>query len=138
MAISAMLPRVQEIILPVLRQELPGIKCGSWIETVDLRSMPLINVRRIGGLDVDLNLLGKPTIELTAYSGGGLVETENLYLSARQVLYDMVQQQTLTDKGYLHSFFETMGPMQFDSPYEDTWRIQGLIQLGVRPPRQPI
>jgi hypothetical protein len=97
--------------------------------------MPLINVRRLGGLDVDLDFLGKPTIELTAYSSDGLVGTEDLYLDARQVIWDMVQNQTVTPLGYLHSFRETMGPTQFDSPYDDTWRIQGLIQLGVRPPR---
>jgi hypothetical protein len=129
------LPRVQEIILPVLREQLPGVKCGSWVESVDLRKVPLINVRRLGGLDVDLDLLGKPTIELTAYSSDGLVGTEDLYLDARQVIWDMVKNQTVTPLGYLHSFFETMGPTQFDSPYDDTWRIQGLIQLGVRPPR---
>ena len=130
-----MLPRVQEIILPVLREQLPGVKCGSWVEAADLRQMPLINVRRLGGLDKDLDYLGKPTIELTAYSADGLVGTEDLYLDARQVIWEMVQKQTVTPLGYLHSFFETMGPTQFDSPYDDTWRIQGLIQLGVRPPR---
>lgn len=129
------LPRVQEIILPVLRAELSGVTCGSWVRDVDTRTFPLINVRRIGGLDVDLNYLGKPTIELTAYSRGGLVATEDLYLDARQVIWDMVRNQTVTEVGYLHSFFETMGPTQFDSPFDDTWRIQGLIQLGVRPPR---
>lgn len=133
--VTRILPRVQEIILPVLRAELPGVTCGSWVSDVDKRTYPLINVRRIGGLDVDPDQLGKPTIELTAYSRDGLVGTEDLYLDARQVIWDMVRNQTVTEKGYLHSFFETMGPTQFDSPFDDTWRIQGLIQLGVRPPR---
>ncbi|WP_223840007.1 hypothetical protein [Saccharopolyspora pogona] len=130
------LPRVQEIILPVLREQLPGVKCGSWVEAVDLRQFPLINVRRLGGLDKDLDFLGRATIELTAYTTVGLVETEDLFLDARQVIWNMVRDQTVTPAGYLHSFRETMGQTQFDSPYDDTWRIQGLIQLGVRPPRQ--
>lgn len=133
--VTRILPRVQEIILPILRAELPGVTCGSWVSDVDTRVFPLINVRRIGGLDVDLDYLGKPTIELTAYSRAGLVGTEDLYLDARQVIWEMVRNQTVTEKGYLHSFFETMGPTQFDSPFDDSWRIQGLIQLGVRPPR---
>lgn len=128
-------PRVQEIILPVLRERLPGVKCGSWVESVDLRQLPLINVRRVGGIDIDLDRLGKPTIELTVYSSDGLVEAEDLYLDARQVIWEMVKYQTVTPAGYLHSFNETMGPTQLDSPFDDTWRIQGLIQLGVRPPR---
>ncbi|MBM7771978.1 hypothetical protein JOD54_002182 [Actinokineospora baliensis] len=74
-----------------------------------------------------------PVIEMTAYSRDGLIATENLYLDARQVLWDMVRDQTVTPRGYLHSYFETMGPSQFDSPYDDSWRIQGLIQLGLRP-----
>lgn len=134
--VTRILPRVQEVILPVLRDEMPGITFGSWIADVDYRSYPLVNVRRLGGLDVDLDYLGKPTIELTAYSRDGLVATEDLYLDARQVIYNMVKNQTVTSLGYLHSFFETMGPTQFDSPWDDSWRIQGLIQLGVRPPRQ--
>lgn len=133
--VNRLLPRVQEIILPVLREQLPGVKCGSWVESVDFRRLPIINVRRLGGVDVDLDRFGKPTIELTAYSSDGIVGTEELFLDARQVIWNMVRHQTTTEAGYLHSFFESMGPTQFDSPYDDTWRIQGLISLGVRPPR---
>jgi len=106
----------------------------SWIPDVDKRTFPLINVRRLGGpQSVDLRRLDLAVIEMTAYSRDGLVATENLYMDARQVLWDAWAKQIVTPAGYIHSFFQTMGPTQFDSPFEDTWRIQGLIQLGIRP-----
>lgn len=127
------MPRVQEVIIPVLREKLPGVTITSWVPDVDYRTYPLLNIRRLGGLPVDVARLDRPVIEMTAYTRDGLVETEDLYLDARQVLWEMVQNQTVTAFGYLHSFFETMGPTQFDSPYDDSWRVQGLIQLGLRP-----
>jgi hypothetical protein len=127
------MPRVQEVVIPVLRAALPGVMVTSWIPDVDHRTFPLVNVRRLGGLPRHVRLLDLPVIELTAYSRDGLIACENLYLDARTVLWDMVQHQTLTPHGYLHSYFETMGPTQFDSGFDDSWRVQGLIQLGLRP-----
>lgn len=133
--VTRRMPRVQAVVLPRLREELPGVMIGSWVPDVDHRTFPLLNVRRLGGISQDPKRLDRPTIELTAYTADGLVPTEDLYMDARQILFEMVDNQTLTPTGYLHSFFETMGPTQFDSPFDDTWRIQGIIQLGVRPRR---
>lgn len=137
MPIVRRMPRVQAVVLPLLRARLdPSITVGSWIKDIDHgRTWPIINVRRLGGLPKDVDYLDKPVIELTAYSDVGLVETEDLYMDARQVLWDAWKLQTVVPAGYIHSYFETFGPTQFDSPYDDTWRIQGLIQLGLRPPR---
>jgi hypothetical protein len=131
------IPRVQEVVIPLLRAGLdPGITVTSWIPDVDQRTYPIVNIRRLGGLPVDVDLLDRPVIEMTAYGDVGLVETENLYLDARQVLWDAWKSQTVVaGKGHIHSYFETLGPTQFDSPFDDTWRIQGLIQLGLRPIR---
>lgn len=131
------LSRVQSIVLPVLRDELTGVKVGSWVEDIDHRTYPLVNIRRLGGpgLLASRRLIDFAVIELTAIHDVGLIECENLLLDARQAIYDMVDKQVVTEHGYLHSYFETMGPTQFDSPYEDTWRVQCLIQLGIRPPR---
>lgn len=129
------MPRIHEVVIPVLREALPGVAITSWIPQIDKRTYPLINIRRLGGLPVDVRLLDRAVIEMTAYSRDGLVATENLYLDARQVLWDMVRNQTVTPAGYLHSYRETFGPTQFDSLFDDTWRVQGLIQLGLRPPR---
>lgn len=133
--IVAKMPRVQSVVLPLLRDRLdPGVTVGSWMADVDHgREWPIINVRRLGGLPVDPQRLDRPVIELTAYTDVGLVETEELYLQAREALYEAWLNQTQTTAGYIHSYFETFGPTQFDSPYDDTWRIQGLIQLGLRP-----
>lgn len=129
------MPRVQEVILPVLREQMPDVTFTSWVPDVDQRVYPLINIRRLGGLPRDVRRLDRPVIELTAFSRDGIVACENLYLDARTVLWDMVQKQTVTPKGSISSYFETFGPTQFDSPFEDTWRVQGLIQLGLRPPK---
>lgn len=129
------MPRIQAVVIPILRAALPGVTVTSWITDVDHRTFPIVNVRRLGGLPRHVRQLDMPVIELTAYSRDGLVATEDLYLDARQALFDAVDDQTVTPAGYLHSYFETMGPVQFDSPYDDSWRIQGLIQLGLRPPK---
>ncbi|MGZ3380402.1 MAG: hypothetical protein ACXVBB_09065 [Isosphaeraceae bacterium] len=131
------LPRVQQIALPILRAALPGVKCGSWVEDIDYRTFPLVNVRRIGGTrnGNQPDKFGLPVVEMTVYGTAGLVETENLYEDALEALYEAVRLQTQTAHGYLHSIKETMGATQFPSPFQDSWRIQGLIRLGVRPPR---
>lgn len=134
--VTRKMPRIQAVLFPVLRAELPGVAFTSWVPDVDLRTYPLVNVRRLGGISRHVKMLDRAVIEVTAYSRDGLVATEDLYLDVRQVIFDMVEQQTVVpDVGSLSSFFETMGPTQFDSPFDDTWRVQGLIQLGIRPPR---
>lgn len=131
------LPRVASIVLPILRAELPGVTVSTWGADIDYRAFPFINIRRVGGVRHDRRpeQLGKPVIEMSAYTSDGLPETELLYESALEVLYRAVQNQTQTEAGYLHSVKETMGMTQFSSLYQDSWRVQGLIQLGVRPPR---
>lgn len=144
------MPRIQAVVLPILRAGFstvrPDIEIGSWVDEVARRSFPLINVRRLSGIsnsNGDPDLLGKPVIELTAYSNNkdadykGYPGTEQLLMDADFLIQTAVANQTIVpDVGYLHSYFQTMGPMQFDSPYEDTWRVQMLIQLGLRPVRQ--
>lgn len=133
------MPRIHEVIMPVLREKLepdwPGLDVTSWLKNVEHRTFPILNVRRLGGLPVDPALLDRPVVELTAYTKVDLPTTENLLLDARQVLWDMVRNQTVTEAGHLHSYFETMGPTQFDSPFDDAWRVQMLVQLGLRPNR---
>lgn len=107
----------------------------SWVPDVDHRSYPLVNVRRVGGTPVDMEFLDRQTIELQAFGTESLADTENLFLDARQIIWGMVRDQMVTPAGYLHSFADTSGAIQLGSPYTDTWRVQGLIQLGVRPPK---
>lgn len=135
------MPRIQEVVLPILRAAptLVGVQCVSWVPDIDHREFPILNVRRIGGARLNKSpfLLSTPVIELTAYGKEGLEPTEDLYEDALEALYEAVRRQTQTPKGYLHSIKETMGATEFPSPFQDSWRIQGLIQLGVRPTRTP-
>lgn len=128
------IPRVQEILLPALREALPGVLVTSWIPDVDRRSYPLVSIRKVGGTPVDMDVLDRQTIELQAIGNESLAATEDLFYDARYVIWEMVKNQTVTPAGHLHSFTDSSGAMQLESPYTDTWRIQGLIQLGVRPP----
>lgn len=133
------MPRVQAVVLPLLRgaAALEGVTITSWGADIDYREFPILNIRRVGGVRHGEfpDLLDKTVIEMTAYTTEGLPETELLYMDALEALYDAVRYQTQTDAGYLHSIKETMGMTQFSSLFMDSWRVQGLIALGVRPPR---
>lgn len=140
--VGRVMPRVQAVVLPILREELPMVDVGSWFKEVTTRTYPLLNIRRVGGLP-NANrpdLLDRAVIELTGYTDNrneyyqGLTGAEDLVLDAMFLLYSNVDKQTIVgDVGYLHSYFVTMGPTQFDSPFDDTFRVQALIQLGLRP-----
>ena len=131
----AVMPRVQAVVIPILRDAFVGLKVGSWVEDVDYRDFPMLNVRRVGGFR---NMrfpkkLDLAVIELTAYGSEGLIETEKLYSDALEALYDAAETQAHSTVGYIHSVKETMGMTQFSSLFMDSWRVQGLLQIGVRP-----
>jgi hypothetical protein len=129
------MPRIQAIILPILREAFPDVNVQTWGADIDYRQFPILNLRRVGGVRnfTRPNLLDKGVVEMTAYTAVGLPETEQLYLDALEVLYQAVKTQKQTEAGYLHSMKETMGMTQFSSLYMDSWRVQGLIQFGARP-----
>lgn len=143
---KAKLPRVQRIAAPLLRADprMAGVKIVTWIPDVDYRDFPMINIRRIGGVrNPDAPTVHSlPVVELSAYTSiasdnpdAGLIECEELYETALEVLYDCVKEQRPTPYGYLQSIQETMGATQFSSLFQDSWRVQGLIRLGIRSPR---
>ena len=131
------MPRIQQVVIPLLREwpALENVHIGSWVEDIDYREFPLLNVRRIGGGRDQAfpNGLDVAVIELTAFSTDGLPECEHLYNRALEALYDAVLHQKQTDTGYLHSINENMGMSQFSSLFMDSWRVQGLLKLGLRP-----
>ena len=132
-------PRFQEIVLPILRAGLPpDVKVGSWIEDIDYRHYPQVNIRRVGGprdygrpFDLD-----RPTMELTAYHDKGLIEAEELYAQSLDLLFEAQRNQTVTSAGHLSRVEEYMGMTQFSSLFQDTWRVQGLVSLSIRPNRE--
>ena len=136
------MPRVQRIVIPILRDAFIGygrpVKVGSWTEDIDYRDFPMFSVRKIGGIRDPKNptILAFPKIELTCYDNVDLPTTENLYEYALEAIYKAWWTQRETPDGYISSVFETMGATEFRSPFQDSWRIQGLIQLGIRPPRK--
>lgn len=132
-------PRVQEVVVPILRQALPdNVTVTTWVPDIDYRKYPIVNVRRLGGprSTVHPNKLDHPVIELAVYHDKGLIEAEELYIKALDALFEARRNQTLVDKGYITSVKETMGATQFGSLFQDSYRVQGLIALGIRPPRK--
>lgn len=129
------MPLIQQVVNQMLREDYPDAQVVGWVPDLKKRRYPIINVRRIGGYPVDPTLLDRATIELTVYTlqSEGLDVAENLLKRAQITLWNAVRLQRLTDHGYLHSYRQTMGMTQFDSPYDDTFRVQSLIQLGLRP-----
>lgn len=141
MTITRRMPRINDVLLPVLRDELaddwPELQVTSWIPNIDFRSYPLLNVRRIGGAPVDVDLFDHPVVEIAALSGPDLPTCEKLLLDARQVIWEMVRDQRVVNGvGYLHSYSEQLGPTQLESPADDIWRYQMTVSLGLRPTRE--
>ncbi|AEV52092.1 hypothetical protein [Rhodococcus phage RGL3] len=131
-------PRFQQVLLPILRDGLgPEVAVRSWIDDIDHRTYPMVNIRRVGGVrdESHPDKLDHPVVEMTAYGNEGLIETEELYSEALDVLYAAHKRQILTPAGYISNITETMGMTQFSSLFIDTWRVQGLIRLGIRPLR---
>lgn len=130
--------RVQSVVLPILREALPGVTVSSWIEDVDTRTFPLVSVRRIGGTrhPIRYNRLSMPTVELSAFTDAGIVETEDLYERALEALYAAVAAQTVVPGvGYLHSLTEAQGATQSPSFFPDTWMVRGTFRTALRPLR---
>lgn len=131
-------PRVQEIVLPILRAALPDdVTVSSWVADIDYREYPVVNVRRLGGPRSRENprALDVPVIEMAVYHHEGLPEAEELYILALDALYEAKRLQTTVDKGRISHVRETMGATQFPAQFQDAYRIQGLIELGIRPTR---
>lgn len=128
--------RAYPIVRRLLNDALPDVAITSWIPDVDYRDFPAVNVRSLGGSRHSRrpDALHIPILEITAYTDTELADTEELYDDVLDALYDAQKYQTQTPGGYIHSIKETMGKTQFDSPFDATWRVQGLVKLGIRPP----
>lgn len=127
--------RPAELILPALRSKLPGVTVVSDVTDADHRTFPLIIVTPTGGQrhpkkPFDLSL---PNISISANSRQDFASAESLYYSALDVLYDMQETQSVTEKGWLHSVTELMGANRAVPLFEDTWRVIGTLRVGIRP-----
>lgn len=124
------------IVKSIIEDAIPGLHVSSWIADIDDREYPFVNVRPLGGnrhrtRHRDLRM---PVIELTAYANTEVRDASDLYDEVLDALFDAQLYQKTTPGGYIHSIKETMGKTSFDSPFDATWRMQGLVKLGIRPP----
>lgn len=134
-------PRFQTVIIPVLRQALPeDVTVSSWVNDIDYRHYPIVNIRRLGGYrDRDHpSGMDHPVMEMTVIHNEGLIEAEELYAQSLDALFAARHGQIVVDNGSIAYVKETMGMTQFSSLFQDTWRVQGLIQVGIRPLRKEV
>lgn len=132
-------PRFQEVLVPILRDAIGDeAHVSTWVDDIDYREYPIVNIRRLGGYRSRNRWSGldMPVIEMAVYHDAGLIEAEELYIKALEALFDARDNQKVVDAGSITHIRETMGMTQFSSLFQDTWRVQGLIQLGVRPTRR--
>jgi hypothetical protein len=114
--------RVQTVVLPILREALPGVAVVSVVPDVDYRTFPMVSIRRAGGTrNPNLpRLYSQPVLEMTAISADGPIEAEELYEDALEALYASARAQ------------EARGVTTVSSPFPDTWAVEGSIRVGVR------
>ncbi len=105
----------------------------SVIPDVDHRKLPLVAVRREGGVrNVNLpDKYSRPVVRMTAVSGCGLIRAEELYEASLEVLFAAVRaQQIVPGVGYLQSLRESQGPSV--SVSDDLWAVEGSLEVGLR------
>ncbi len=128
--------RFQSVVLPLLRAALgETVNVVSVMPDVDERELPMVSVRRVGGARNGKMPEGfdQPVVEMTAVSGDGFIEAEELYSDALEALYAAVRaQQTVPGVGYLHSIVEQQGPITGPLGLNDLWSVKGMVKLGVR------
>ncbi len=131
--------RPAELILPELRQQLPGVHVASDTTDVTHRKFPLILITPTGGErhPKSPHRLYLANVSLSANTKDGLASAETLYYRALDALYDMQGDQKVTAKGWLHSVTELMGATRANPLFEDTWRVFGSVRLGLRPNLSP-
>lgn len=127
--------RPQAVVLPLLRSALPGVSVVSVIPDVDHRQLPMVHVERVGGTR-NVNMPDKhanPVVRVTAASGAGLIEAEELYEASLTALYAAVRaQQPVPGVGHLQSISEASGPSEIPSGVQDVWTVGGTVQVAVR------
>lgn len=121
----------------ILEQAFPDVQVTTWIPAIDDRRYPIINLRSLGGYRSFKypTLLAESVVEITCLSDVDLMQAEDLYIEALEALYDAYKNQVITPYGHLSSCKETMGLTQFSSEFQETWRAQGLVELGIRSKR---
>lgn len=134
-----MIPRAVEFILPYLRDLFPNYYFGTWIENPNFRNFPHINFKRVGGTRLyrRSKALSHQSIEMLVITQDDPATTERIYEDCLDALYNAVERQTVLPGGeYLYSILETTGAHFVDSPFDDTWAMQGVIRFGMRPRKQ--
>ncbi|WP_264022277.1 hypothetical protein [Mycolicibacterium pyrenivorans] len=124
------------MVLPILREALPGVAVVSVVPDADYRTFPMVVIRRAGGTRNPNHpaIHSLPEVTMEAVSADGLIEAEELYDDALEALYAAVANQTVVPNalGHLQSLREAQGATQSPAELPDTWSVQGKLRLGLR------
>ena len=129
--IPKLTPRVQDIVLPLLREGLgPEVHVRTWSDNVEHRRLGGLN--SLGSIQ---NGLEHPVVEITATTREGLAATEDLAIRCRNILVNS-RNVVVPGVGHLVRVRDTLGMTQFPSEIQGTWRVQQLLRTDFRYPRR--
>lgn len=126
-------PRMAEVILPVVRREIPEAQVVTWMPELKDRTYPLILIRRVGGIAYDAELADRPTVDIQVYHKESLAAAEGLALRVRGALVGAWKSQEVVDgKGTVNFIREMSGPNYVRDPGDNAWRIQMMLSILIR------
>lgn len=125
------------MVLPLLREALPGAQVCTWVEDASHRTYPVVVLNRQGGDDVEQGRtrLQRPKYSLTVVSDEDHDQAEELYADAVAALRDACRRQTVTPAGWV-PWVKATGPMVGRGPWPDTYQAEGTVQVSVRETRR--
>ena len=128
------LPRVAEILLPIIREAVPSAQVATVMPEVSHKDYPLILVRRVGGVAINMDLLDRVTVDIQVFHNGTMAEAEDIALAVRGSLWSAYRKQrVIAGKGHIGYFTEMSGPGSVASDIPGVWRYQALYSVRIRP-----
>lgn len=121
------------MVLPLLREALPGVQVCTWVEDAAHRAYPVVALNRQGGDGVEQGRtrLQRPRYDLTVVSDQDHVQAEELYADAVAALQDACKRQQVTPQGWL-PWITATGPTVSRGPWPDTYQAHGEVRVSVR------
>lgn len=126
-------PRVSAVILPVLRESLPGVQVVSHVPEISDRSYPLLLARRNGGTAIDMELLDRCRVEFQVWHSESPGAAEDLALLARSSLLQAWKDQRVVGGASIGRISESGGPNFVRDPGDAAWRVQSSYEILIRP-----
>lgn len=127
------MPRAAALVLPILREALPGVQVVSRMPEVSDRRYPMLLVHRAGGNAIHIDLLDRMSVNLQCWAADD-DKAEQVLLNARAALWSAHRsQRVIPGVGHISYMTEVSGPNSVPSQIDGHARYQSLYSLRVRP-----